>query len=173
MEAFGQRHSSRDFLPDPIGEQLLSDLLWAANGVNRTDGKRTAPSALNAQEIDIILVLPSGAYRYVPQGHSLKLVAASDVRTVTGYQDFVDTAPLDLVFVANHRRLALVPVDQRRIYAAVAVGAISQNVYLFAASAGLATVIRAWINRAALAEALGLSPDEEVLLAQTVGLPAR
>ena len=94
-------------------------------------------------------------------------------RRVTGYQDFVDEAPLDLVFVADYTRLRLAPAAQRESYASVAAGAISQNVYLFAASAGLVTVIRAWIDREAIANALGLTHDQHVLLSQTVGYPKR
>jgi nitroreductase len=92
---------------------------------------------------------------------------------VTGYQDFVDEAPLDLVYVADHRRMRLVPVAQRDSYASAAAGAIAQNVYLYSASAGLATVIRAWIDRSAIADALGLSHDQHVVLSQTVGYPGR
>ena len=101
--------------------------------------------------------------------HALELVCANDLRRVTGYQDFVDAAPLDLVYVADHARMTRVPVAKRLCYASVAVGAIAQNVYLFAASAGLVTVIRAWIDREAIAHALGLLHDQEVLLSQTVG----
>jgi SagB-type dehydrogenase family enzyme len=173
MEAIANRRSSREFAPDELPPQLLSDLLWAAYGVNRDEGGRTAPSALDAQEIDLYVALPSGAYFYSFAAHELELVAASDIRRVTGYQDFVDEAPLDLVFVADHGRMALVPVARRESYASVAAGAISQNLYLFAASAGLATVIRAWIDREAIAEALGLSHDHEVLLSQTIGFPQK
>jgi nitroreductase len=139
--------------------------------VNRPDGGRTAPSALNAQEIDIYVALPSGAYLYDAAANVLQLVTASDLRRVTGYQDFVDEAPLDLVFVADYSRMKMVPVGQRESYASAAAGAISQNVYLFAAGNGLATVIRAWIDREAIADALGLSHDQQVLLSQTVGYP--
>lgn len=173
LEALAERRSSREFAPDELPLQLLSDLLWAADGVNRAEGGRTAPSALDAQEIDVYVALPSGAYLYVAAAHALGLVAASDMRRVTGYQDFVDEAPLDLVFVADHTRMALVPVAQRESFASVAAGAISQNVYLFAASAGLATVIRAWIDREAIAQALGLSHDHQVLLSQTIGYPKK
>ena len=173
MEALAMRHSSRDFAPDPLSLQLLSNLLWATYGINRPDGGRTAPSALNAQEIDVFLALPSGAYRLDAAANELLLVAASDLRRVTGYQDFVDEAPLDLVYVADYTRMNRVPVGQRESYASVAAGAISQNVYLFAASNGLATVIRAWIDRAAIADALGLTHDQQVLLSQTVGYPKK
>ena len=172
MQALAQRQSCRDYKPDPLPLALLSGLLWAACGVNRADGGRTAPSALNAQEIDIYVALPEGAYRYDAAAHQLQLVAGADLRRVTGYQDFVDEAPMDLVYVANHPRMSLVPAGQREAYAHVAAGAITQNVYLFAASSGLSTVIRAWIDRGAIADALGLAHDQQVLLSQTVGYPA-
>ncbi|WP_292934489.1 SagB/ThcOx family dehydrogenase [Noviherbaspirillum sp.] len=171
MEALAERRSTREFARDALPPPLLSGLLWAAYGVNRPDGFRTAPSALNAQEIDVFVALPGGAYQYDPTAHALHLVSGSDVRRVTGYQDFVDEAPLDLVYVADHRRMSMVPAGQREAFAYAAAGAIAQNVYLFAASNGLATVIRAWIDRSAIADALGLTHDQQVLLSQTVGYP--
>lgn len=171
MEALAHRHSSREFATEALAPPMLSNLLWAAHGINRSDGGRTAPSALNVQEIDVFVALATGAYRYDAAAHQLQRVAASDLRSVTGYQDFVDEAPLDLVYVADHARMRMVPVAQRESYASVAAGAIAQNVYLFAAGNGLATVIRAWIDRAAIADALGLTHDQQVLLAQTVGYP--
>lgn len=172
MQALAQRQSMREFDPDPLAPQTLSDLLWAAAGVNRPAlGGRTAPSAMNAQEVDVYVALPTGLYRYAALTHTLQLASASDVRRVTGYQDFVDTAPLDLVYVADHARMKLVPAAQRESYASAAAGAMAQNVYLYCASAGLATVIRAWMDRHALAQAMGLNPDQQVLLAQTIGRP--
>ena len=173
MEAIAKRRSAREFTRKELPLPMLASLLWAADGINRSDGGRTAPSAMNAQEIDVYVALPSGAYLYDAAGNALQLVAGSDIRRVTGYQDFVDEAPLDLVFVADHARMALVPVAQRESFASVAAGAISQNVYLFAASAGLATVIRAWIDREAIAQALGLGHDHQVLLSQTIGYPKK
>jgi len=171
METLARRHSSREFSKDALPFAQLADLLWAAYGVNRADCGRTAPSALNAQEVDVYVALPSGAYLYDAAANALHLVAPSDLRRVTGYQDFVDEAPLDLVYVADHARMAMVPVGQRESYASAAAGAIAQNVYLFCASSGLATVIRAWIDRNAIADALGLTHDQQVLLSQTVGYP--
>jgi SagB-type dehydrogenase family enzyme len=173
MEALARRASQRQFDPAPLEPQSLSDLLWAAAGINRPKlGGRTAPSAMNAQEVEVYAALPGGLYRYDPTAHALHLVAAQDVRGVTGYQDFVDTAPLDLVYVADHERMKLIPAGQREAYAYAAAGAMAQNVYLFCASAGLATVIRAWIDRHALSQAMGLDADRQLLLAQTVGRPA-
>ena len=171
MEALALRRSTREFAPTALALPLLSNLLWAAWGVNRHDVGRTAPSALGAQEIDLYVALPDGAYLYDAAAHALQRVAACDLRRVTGYQDFVDDAALDLVFVADHARMRMVPAAQRESYGSVAAGAIAQNVYLFAAGNGLATVLRAWIDRAAIADALGLTHDQQVLLAQTVGYP--
>ena len=171
MDALAMRQSAREFESRELPAELLSSLLWAAFGVNRPDGHRTAPTAINSQEIDVFVALPTGAYLYDADTHSLQLTAGSDIRRITGYQDFVDLAPLDLVFVADYSRMALVPADKRESYASVAAGAISQNVYLFCASSGLSTVLRAWIDRDAIAGALGLTHDQHVLLSQTVGFP--
>lgn len=171
MEALGKRRSSRGFSPAELPIPVLSDLLWAAWGVNRPEGGRTAPSAINAQEIDVYVALPSGTYRYDALHHTLVRVTPNDVRRVTGYQDFVDDAPLDLVYVADYTRMGLVPAAQRERYAWAAAGAITQNVYLYAASTGLSTVIRAWIDREAIAAALQLDHDQAVVLSQTVGRP--
>ncbi len=173
MQALAKRQSGREFSEEPLPPQVLSDLLWAAFGINRPDGGgRTAPSALNAQEIDVYAALAGGLYIYDPKAHALRLVAEVDARRVTGFQDFVDRAPLDLVYVADQAHLEALPAEQRMLYAGVSAGAISENVYLFAASAGLATVVRALFDRDALASALRLSSKEHVLLAQTVGYPA-
>ena len=174
MEALSKRQSVREFTNQELPLALLSNLLWAANGVNRPDKTgRTAPSAMNAQEIDIYVALPAGAYLYDAAANALQLVAGSDLRRITGYQDFVDDAAMDLVLVADHSRMKLVPAASRESYASVAAGAVAQNVYLFAAGNGLATVIRAWISRDAIAAALGLGHDHQVLLSQTVGFAKR
>lgn len=170
MSALFSRKSLREFAPEALPEQALSDLLWAAGGINRYDvDGRTAPSAMNAQEVLLYVAMPQGLFLYEPKPHALQLVVASDVRRVTGNQDFVDTAPLDLVFVADHSRMKLVPAAQREAYAHATAGAMAQNVYLYCASEGLATVIRAWFDRDALARAMGLSADHQLLLSQTVG----
>jgi SagB-type dehydrogenase family enzyme len=171
MEALRRRQSQREFSARPLDEQDLSDLLWAAAGINRPDlGGRTAPSAMNAQEVQLHVALPKGLYRYDPAAHALQLTVASDVRRVTGYQDFVDLAALDLIYVADHGRMKLVPAAQREAYAYAAAGAMAQNAYLYCASAGLATVVRAWFDRHALSQAMGLDTDQQLLLAQTVGI---
>lgn len=173
MQALALRRSERELAQAPLSIQQLSDLLWAADGINRPElHEHTAPSAMNAQEVDVFVALSHGLYRYDAERHALDLVAASDARRVTGLQDFVDHAPLDLVFVADHDRMKLIPEHSRSVYAAACAGAISQNVYLYCASAGLATVVRGLFDEAALASALGLRPHQHVVLTQTVGYPA-
>ena len=170
MEALLARQSQRKFSEAPLDPQILSDLLWAAAGVNRSEhGGRTFPSAMNAQEVLLYVAMPVGLFLYDATLHTLGLTVASDVRRVTGNQDFVDKAPMDLVFVADHTRMKLIPVAQRESFASVAAGAMAQNVYLYCASKGLSTVLRAWFDRQALSQAMGLSTDHQLLLSQTVG----
>ena len=170
MQALRLRQSLREFAATPLSVQALSDVLWAAAGINReVVGGRTAPSAMNSNEIDLYVALPSGLFEYVPPEHALELRVDSDVRRVTGYQDFVDDAALDLIYVADLPRMKLVPASQRESYASAAAGAMAQNVYLCCASQGLATVIRAWIDRGILATAMQLLPEQQILLSQSVG----
>lgn len=172
MEALQRRASMREFDGRELDSQVLSDLLWAAAGINRPDvGGRTAPSAMNSQEVQLYAATSHGLFLYEPATHTLNLAAASDVRRVTGYQDFVDTAPLDLVYVASHAHMKLVPAAQRERYAFASAGAMAQNVYLYCAANGLATVIRAWFDGRALSEGMGLEADQQLLLCQTVGMP--
>jgi len=172
MAALKARHSSREFDARPLPTQLLSNLLWSANGVNRPDtGKRTAPSARNWQEIDLYVAMADGTFRYDPPSHSLQPVAQGDLRRLTGVQDFVATAPVNLVYVANLDRMADAAPEQQTLYSAADTGFIAQNVYLYCASVGLATVVRGSVDREALAAALGLGPRQQIVLAQTVGYP--
>jgi hypothetical protein len=172
MQALAMRCSQREFSSGALPQEMLSNLLWAAFGINRPKSNgRTAPSARDAQEIDVYAALPGGLYVYDPFAHSLSLVAAVDARNVTGYQDFVDEAPLDLVYVADHAHMSEMSSAERQAYSAVAAGAIAQNVYLYCASAGLATVVRGWLDRAALSRALRLTEHERIIVAQTVGYP--
>ena len=172
MEALLQRRSQREFATTALPVHTLGDLLWAACGVNRPAlGGRTAPRAMDLQEIDVYVALPAGLYRYEPAGHSLRLEVTGDVRAATGNQDFIAEAALDLVFVADNSRVQLVQGEQRDDYAYTTAGAMAQNVYLYCAWQGLATVLRAWVDRGALGAAMELGADQQVLLAQTVGYP--
>ena len=170
-DAFAAAHfvetadASRALQANPVPKILVS-----ASGM--ATGGRTAPSAHAANEIDVYVALPQGVYRYEPLPHRLVLKHRADARNMTGYQDFVGTAPLDLVYVVRTSALADEPPQQRGTFAAIAAGAMAQNVSLYCASEGLAAVVRGWINHRLLAHALSLNEDELPLIAQTIGKPA-
>ncbi|MDX1804763.1 MAG: nitroreductase family protein [Alcanivorax sp.] len=173
LTALRQRHSDREFSHRVLSLQTLSDLLWAAFGINRQEtGGRTAPSARNWQEIDLYVALTNGLYCYCPAENGLTPVIPEDIRALTGLQEFVASAPVNLLYVADLTRVAASDDDERRFYCAANAGFIAQNVYLFCASEGLATVVRGLINRDELVDAIGLLPDQRIVLAQTIGYPA-
>jgi SagB-type dehydrogenase family enzyme len=172
MEALRARSTQREFDGRDLPSQVLSDLLWAAFGINRPEsGKRTAPSAMNRQETDIYVAMKSGLYMYDPGKNLLAPVLAEDIREATGMQDFVKDAPVNLVYVADLTRMGNASKEDKMVYAAADVGFISQNVYLFCASEGLATVVRGYFDREKLSEAMGLGPEQHIVLTQTVGYP--
>ena len=173
VDALKARKSSREFSQKLLPPGLLSSLLWTAFGVNRPDtGKRTAPSAHNWQEIEVYAALSDGMYHYHAMAHALRQTVPGDLRRLTGVQDFVERAPLNLVYVANLSRMSDASAEDRAFYLAADAGFIAQNVYLFCASEGLATVVRGLVDRKALAAAMRLRPDQRIVLAQTVGYPA-
>jgi SagB-type dehydrogenase family enzyme len=174
MQALKERHSSREFSSRTLPKQVLSNLLWAAAGVNRpATGKRTAPSARDWREVDVYVALAEGVYRYDSNEHNLILLKDEDLRAATGMQDFVGNAPVNLIYVANLNRMEDASPEKKNFYAAADTGFIAQNVYLFCASEGLATVVRGSVDREALASMLGLTDQQRVILAQTVGYPVR
>lgn len=174
MKALKERNSSRSFSKEELPAQLLSNLLWAAFGINRPDaGKHTAPSAKNWQEVDIYVAMVEALYLYDAGNHVLKPVLPGDMRALTGQQDFVKDAPVNLIYVADFSKMGNTPKEDKVIYSAADTGFISQNVYLFCSSEGLATVVRGSIDRDALAKAMKLRPDQKIILAQTVGYPKK
>jgi SagB-type dehydrogenase family enzyme len=174
MKALAARSTSREFGPGELPLQVLSDLLWAADGVNRPDsGKRTAPSAMNVQNIDIYVALKIGLYVYDAKANTLDPVLSEDVRGTMGTQPFVKDVPLNLVYVADYAKMARGSDADKALYSAAHAGFIGQNVYLFCASEGLATVVRGLIDREAISKVMKLRPDQRVLLAQSVGYPKK
>jgi SagB-type dehydrogenase family enzyme len=171
MQVLKERKSVRAFSSQDLSEQTLSNLLWAACGINRPDGRRTAPSAMNRQEIDIYVVTAKGAWLYDAKEHLLKPVAAGDLRTLAGTQEWVKEAPVNLVYVADTAKMGGGDEEARTLYSGADTGFIAQNVYLYCASEELATVVRASVDRPALSKALGLRPEQKIILAQTVGHP--
>lgn len=172
LDVIASRKSSRLFDPRPLPMQLLSDLLWTAFGISGENFEhRTAPSARNWREVGIAAVLADGAYRFDPFADTLEPMATGDLRAATGVQDFVARVPLNLVYIADFAAMTPATQEDCRFFSALDVGAICENVCLFCASEGLATVIRTSIDRAALAKALGLAHTMQIIAAQSVGYP--
>ena len=170
MQALKERKSMREFASRELAPQTLSDLLWAACGINRPDsGGRTAPTAKNMQEIDVYIVKAEGVYLYDAKTDMLMPVLAGDIRGLTGKQPFVKDAPVNLIFVADLSKMGGMSVQDVDFYAATDTGFVSENVYLYCASAGLATVVRGWVDKTGLAKAMKLRPDQKIVLVQTVG----
>ena len=172
MQALKERKTTREYTSAKLSLQTLSDLLWAANGVNRpAEKKRTAPSAMNRQEISVYAALEEGLFLYDAFANQLQPVLAEDIREATGRQDFVKIVPVNLIYVAAVSTDSTIAESDRIFYPATDTGFISQNVYLYCASFGLATVVRGWMDKPALAKAMKLRPEQKIVLAQTVGYP--
>ena len=174
MQVLKARQSGREFSTEKLPPQVLSNLLWAAWGINRPDsGRRTAPSASNRQEVEIYVATAEGLYLYDAKAHRLQPVLAKDLRAATGRQPFVGEAPLNLVYVADYSKMGKGTDEQKAATSGANTGFISQNVYLYCASEGLVTVVRGMVDQAALAKAMNLRPDQRITLAQTVGYPKK
>jgi nitroreductase len=178
MQALNERATTRTFAKDNLTPQQLSDMLWAGWGINRADQKKhTAPSSSNKQEIDVYVALQTGLYLYVPESHMLKQINNKDIRKSCGTQAFVAEAPVNLVYVADMGKLGKKEGDEitdSNLLSSWANSAfISQNVYLYCASADLGCVIRAMIPRDKLAPEMGLRSNQRIILSQTVGLPQK
>ena len=165
------RRSTREYSDRALPLQVLSDLLWAAFGVNRPSGDRTAPYWRHVMVLDIYLALADGVWLYEPVTHKLLPHLKSDIRKETGAQDFVPHAALEVIYVAHGERMTDVSPEERRLYASVDSAFIGQNIYLFCASENLGSVFRGSVDHAALARILKLSDEQFVTFAQTVGYP--
>jgi SagB-type dehydrogenase family enzyme len=172
MKALENRKSVRSFQDRELSFQDLSDLLWAAVGVNREDGRRTAPSAMNRQEIDVYVVTKDNAFLYNAAEHALQSIAAGDYRNlVKGEQEFDNPAPLYLVIVADIEKMGDVTQLQTKMMCAMDAGIVSQNINIFCAATGLATVPRAWMNTDELKKVFKLSANQHIMLNNPVGYP--
>jgi nitroreductase len=157
MQALNNRKSVREFSDKEFDNQTLSDLLWAATGVNRADGRRTNPTAMNKQEVDVYACLKSGAYFYNPQKHILQFISEGDCR--------VNKAAVTLFITADLSKSS----EQ---WANVDAGILSQNISIFAAGTGLVTVPRGSMDKNALKKILKLNENQILILNHPVGYPA-
>lgn len=172
MQVLSERKSTRTFSDAALSFQELGNLLWAANGYNRKEqGMRTAPSAMNRQEIDLYVTLKEGLYRYDAKEHSLIMVHNRDIRIATGTQPFPGIAPVNIILVADMSKMSgQGAADLQTAY--IDAGYVSENIYLYCASEGLATVVRGSIDRQKLAAEMGISEKQTIIVAQTVGYPS-
>jgi nitroreductase len=171
LETLRHRRTTREFKPDHLPSQVLANLLWAAFGINRPQtGQRTAPSAMNSQEVDVYAALPEGLFLYDAKAHRLQPVSADDLRPKAGGQESFREAPVTLIYVADLPRLEKAKRESRPFYAGFDAGCICQNVYLYCASEGLATVVHD-LDRGPLAAAMKLRSDQQIIMAQAVGFP--
>jgi SagB-type dehydrogenase family enzyme len=171
METLSKRTTSRSFDNKAISNHQLSNLLWAAFGINRPDGKRTAPSAMNKQETDIYVLLKSGIYIYDAVANELNIISPDDVRDHAGSQDFIKDAPVQIILVANLSKMGNGNESEKLNTAYIDAGYISQNIYLYCTSEGLATGARGYIDKVDLSPKLKLKTGQEIIIAHSVGYP--
>lgn len=172
MKALKNRQTNREFSAKKIPDQVLSNLLWAACGINRPEAKkRTAPSAMNWQEVDVYVATAEGLWLYDAVKHALVEISGEDVRSGTGTQPFVATAPLDLVFVADYSKMGKSDDRNKEVLGTADAAFVSENVYLFCASEGLNTGVRASVDKETCAKALRLKESQHIMLGQAVGYP--
>ena len=170
MQALKARASARSFDSKPLSQQELSNILWAAYGINRAEsGKRTAPSAKNWQEISVYVILQEGAYIYDAKENVLKEILKEDIRSLAGMQDYAKTAPLNLIFVSDQSKMDKSSAEDKWLLSGADAAFAIENVYLYCASQDLAVVVRAMIDKPALAKKLGLPAEQKIILGQTIG----
>jgi nitroreductase len=172
MEALKNRKSASSFQTQPLPQELLLELLWAAWGINRPDsGKRTAPTAMNAQEIDIYVLLPDRVAVYDAKTNQLSPVLTEDIRSKAGIRGFIAEAPVHLLYIADYSKFRIGDQAQKEVFSACHTGFIGQNVYLYCASHGLASRFYAMFDRNSLTDSLKLRENQSIVFAQAVGYP--
>jgi SagB-type dehydrogenase family enzyme len=174
FKAFSERKSTREYAGEKLKPKDLSTLLWAANGINRADGKRTAASALDKRDVDVYVIMQEGTYIYEPKAHSLNPVAQGDFRTAAaGGQDFAKDAPVILLLVSDLTRFNPTPDEGTKLVGALDAGIVSQNISIACAALGLATVPRGTMNQPELRTALKLKDTQYLGLNHPVGYPKK
>jgi SagB-type dehydrogenase family enzyme len=172
MEALDNRHSTREFSTEKLSLQDLSDLLWAANGVNRPDGRKTAATARNNQDIDVYVIMEEGAYIYDAGAHELKPVAEGDHRAlIADAQRSILDAPVHLLMVSDLSRFTGLDIEVQKQWGALDAGIVSQNIMLFASGCGLATVPRVYMKKDELKKVLHLTDTQVPMINNPVGYP--
>lgn len=177
-EAIKRRHSTREFFSKPLSLSTLSEVFWAAYGVNRSDGKRTVPSAIGVYPLEIYGFTAEGVYKYNPDNHSLTQITDKDMRAKSGTQDFVMSAPLDIVIFSDYDKFKTEDEELNQIIAGqetrmslLDAGAVTENVYLYCSSEHINVVERAMADEKTLKSTLGLPSSSHFMVAMSVGYP--
>jgi SagB-type dehydrogenase family enzyme len=176
MKALQNRHSTREYADKQISDDVLSTVLWSACGINRpSEGKITAPSAINAQDIQVYVIRKDGAYLYQPKDNSLQKVSSKDLRTaVAGRQSFAASAPISLVLVSNHNKFPQqMPNEAKTRMGVVDAGYVSENICLACSALGLNTVPRMTMETETLKKELGLDDNYDLVLNSQIGNPKK
>jgi nitroreductase len=172
MQSLQDRHSTREFAEKELSLQELSNMLWAANGVNRPDlKKRTAPSAMNTQDADVFVFLKDGVYFYDAFEMKLLPVIKGDKRSLAGTQPFVADAPVNLVIVSDYAKMGRTKDEDKAAFAAGSAAFIGENVYLFCSAFNLNCVLRGSIDKDAIIKGLNLRPYQHPVYGITIGFP--
>ena len=170
MKALEGRCTTREYSDRAMSLQDISNVLWAANGINRVkEMKHTSPTAVNWQEIDVYAILGKGIYFYNPHDSTLYPVVKGDLRALAGTQDYMKTAPLNLIYVADYTKMKNAEEAKKESYASADAAFIAENVYLFCAAFDMGCVVRASVEREILAATMKLRPEQKIVFGQTVG----
>jgi len=170
MEALNDRHSSRNFIVKDLSDQQLSNLLWAAYGINRAgEGKRTIPTANNKQEMDVFIATSQGVFRYDAEKNCLIGILKDDIRSKTGGQDYVKNAAVNLIYVINRNKSGSQDETGKLVCGSIAAGAMAQDVYLYCASENLGCVVRGYFDKDTLSQMLKLTSDQLIIITQSAG----
>ena len=170
MKALSERRSTREFSTEKLSLQDLSDLLWAANGINRPDRRRTAATARNNQDIDVYAIMEEGAYFYDAVANELMPVAAGDFRElIADAQLSVKDAPVSLLVVSDISRFKGMDIEMQKYLGALDAGIVSQNIMIFASGCGLVTVPRVYMKKDELKKALNLTETQVPMINNPVG----
>lgn len=171
MEAMKARKTTRSYDATPLTEQQLADVLWAACGITRKDGRRTVPTAQNYQDMVVYALDEQGAWEYRPQSNDLVLLIPGDHRSITASQFYVKDAAVTLVYVSDTSKLVNVEEPTLTLLASFHAGSMSQNVALYCASAGLGDVVRIHFSPEPVMELLELPETHRVIMTHVVGVP--
>ena len=170
MQALAERKTIRDYKPAELDAVTISEILYAANGVNRPDGKRTIPTAMNTQDLEVYIALPNAAYHYDAKANKLVKIDDGDFRAeLITRKDLANNSACILVYAADTTKNRTPETK----FSAIHVGEASQDVYLYAASKGLGTVSLGMYDEKAVRKVFKLEDKMNVILAQAVGVPAK